>query len=903
MSRSLSRQQLHRLGEPFGDSATYATVTGKRIYGGGGSGGGSGQRDATMEERRLWDAQASSLEQMSAVAMPMLTTGMGNMGVMANEAMDGTLSTRLRNMAGVDAAQAMGQGLSAASRGLERYGSTMNPNALGATMNAAGLEGAKMKSNAMNMANTAAEDVKWQRNAALTSLASGQGSSSVSGMGSLAGQIGQSRQASNAAAANEQASNNQALAGLGMGLAQVMKADGGEIRLASGGGVQSFQRPSSFQSAPRVGGFDSTKEDEDGGGIMATLQPVLTPLAIQEAGKVVVPAVKGLMGGGAGLGSGLSLAGSAGVGAGSVGTGIVGGTSAAAGMGGSLGGGLSLASAGGAGMGGGALGAGIGGGTAATGAAAGTAAGGAAAGGAAGAAGAGAAAGTGAAAGAAATGAAGTAAATNAWNPVGWAAAAYLAGSALDLWADGGDVGERKDMRPGGHVRGPGTETSDSIPALLSNNEFVNNADSVKLPRKESKQVVQTWLEEGGTTKELLNEINNAGLRKRGKPPQPIAESKNGEVRALSGGLAALGHIARGYVPAAMDIDHRKKQEKRIEDQQAENTRRWDAQNAREDEKFSMMKNDREAQKAAAEGVRAAFREATENMTTMSGFVDQLKQGKVDSGTFVSTLAPHAKQMGMEIKQAPGGKFVVNDQKGGQSVFKNSDELATYMSDPAHAQRVMQDAYLKAAQFDPAMAGKAMELVNARAKDMRDEKEFEFRKWQGEQANSRGWSADGRAAEAHRYDIEEKKYKAEAEKEVRDLRKSLATATDEGERAAIRQRIEDIAGGARPGGYKVGQDAGAGYLINEKTGDAIRLRNAAEATSERMKHTAPPRGATPGLATAGTQQVAPAARQQAADGWIPLPDKSGNLKPNGKYLIGDRMVRISPDGSGYRPIN
>ena len=209
MSRSISRQQLYRLGEPLGDSATRTTVTGKRIYGGGGSGGGSGQRDATMEERRLWDAQASSLEQMNAVAMPMLTTGMGNMGVMANEAMDGTLSTRLRNMAGVDASQAMGQGLAAASRGLERYGSTMNPNALGATMNAAGLEGAKMKSNAMNMANTAAEDVKWQRNAALTSLASGQGSSSVSGMGSLAGQIGQSRQASNAAAANEQASNRR----------------------------------------------------------------------------------------------------------------------------------------------------------------------------------------------------------------------------------------------------------------------------------------------------------------------------------------------------------------------------------------------------------------------------------------------------------------------------------------------------------------------------------------------------------------------------------------------------------------------------------------------------------------------------------------------------------------------
>ena len=34
MSRSISRQQLYRLGEPFGDSATRTTATGKRIYGG-----------------------------------------------------------------------------------------------------------------------------------------------------------------------------------------------------------------------------------------------------------------------------------------------------------------------------------------------------------------------------------------------------------------------------------------------------------------------------------------------------------------------------------------------------------------------------------------------------------------------------------------------------------------------------------------------------------------------------------------------------------------------------------------------------------------------------------------------------------------------------------------------------
>jgi hypothetical protein len=32
----------------------------------------------------------------------------------------------------------------------------------------------------------------------------------------------------------------------------------------------------------------------------------------------------------------------------------------------------------------------------------------------------------------------------------------------------------------GGHVRGPGTETSDSIPALLSDNEFVMPAKAVR---------------------------------------------------------------------------------------------------------------------------------------------------------------------------------------------------------------------------------------------------------------------------------------------------------------------------------------------------------------------------------------------------------------------------------------
>lgn len=687
-------------------------VGGRTLYKGGG--GGSGQRDATAEERRLWAAQADSLESMNAVAMPTLVTGMGNLGVMANESMDGTLSTRLRNTAGADASQAMGQGLSAASRGLERYGATINPNAMGATMAAAGLEGAKIKSNAMNMANMAAEDVKWQRNAALTGLASGQGSSAVSGMGSLAGQIGQSRASANAADMQQQSANNQAMAGLGMGLAYMMKADGGEVRLADGGGLQKFQRPTRPSNPSRIAVGDGASGEQSGSGL-GMVASLALPYAAKKAGEGALAGIQGLGGGSAPLAAGAAPAATAELG---TGTGLgfsglgAGAASAAApsavgtgGAGMASGLGLSGTAAGGAGAAAGTAGA-----TAATtGAATGAAAGGAAAG----------------------TAAAGTVASTNAWNPVGWAAAAYLAGSALDLWADGGDT-SRVDMTPGGPVRGPGTKTSDSIPAWLSNKEFVNNADSVEMPRAETRGLVKAWLKEGGSTKELLNDINNAGLKKRGKPPQPIAETRNGAVRATLGGLAALGHMARGAVPVAMDMDRQNEYTKRLEAQQAEDRRRWDAQNARAvaadqraDEQFGMLKQDRDDAQKRTAGVRGAFESAQADLSSMGGFVDQLRGGQVDPGTFVSTLAPHAQRLGMNIRKAQGGQWLVQDKSGAQSNFRSDAELANYMADPKHSQRRIEAAYLEAARYDPAMADKAMSLIHKNAEAMHRDKEFE----------------------------------------------------------------------------------------------------------------------------------------------------------------------------------
>ena len=109
------------------------------------------------------------------------------------------------------------------------------------------------------------------------------------------------------------------------------------------------------------------------------------------------------------------------------------------------------------------------------------------------------AAGAGSAAGAAGAGLASTAAAA-----LPWVGGAYLLGSALDLWADGGPVpheqprGLRLDMRQGGATPDVGTETSDSIPAWLSKGEYVVNADAVK---------------EVG--KDKLEKINEKGLKKR----------------------------------------------------------------------------------------------------------------------------------------------------------------------------------------------------------------------------------------------------------------------------------------------------------------------------------------------------------------------------------------------------
>lgn len=113
-------------------------------------------------------------------------------------------------------------------------------------------------------------------------------------------------------------------------------------------------------------------------------------------------------------------------------------------------------------------------------------------------------------------------AAANSWNPVGWVLGALALANAASK-ADGGEV-NYVDMTPGGPVRGPGTETSDSIPAMLSDGEYVLNAGAVKMIGKRK-----------------LDDVNKKGLKFR---DDHLAKS-NMVLRLAGGGLANLG-IALG---------------------------------------------------------------------------------------------------------------------------------------------------------------------------------------------------------------------------------------------------------------------------------------------------------------------------------------------------------------------
>lgn len=510
---------------------SFVTATGSRILcKGGGGGSSSAPYYANMD--RLYGVQSQAAEYMLNNSMPYIPGYMDNSSKMVSDAMDGTLSNQMRQRAGNEATATMGAALGANDRNMQRYGMGFSADRLLSEGNRNAIMGAAGKAGAMNNAAATAEDMKWNRNAGALGQATGMGTGAMDSVGSAARGYG-------AAAGQMQgydALNSAGYGKFGGAMAANAFKDGGSVKkpglhLATGGMPSNNPWTSWKNNNP----IQTSQPNGGGGGLGDAVGAVAmgaAPIMIGKGVKAGLSAVKGAMapakpaadaagivgerGGGAmangaePAAEGVSAAPEAAkpgldtvaaaapeptaaattAGANTAATTAGADAAAVAGTDAAATAGTDLAA------------------TAATDVAT-TAA-----------------ADTAATAGAAAMGEA--AAAGSAAGPVGTAAGLVVGGLMAsgvldDVFAKGGSV-KRKNMRPGGKVAGKGTETSDDIPAWLSDGEYVLNAEAVKMVGKEK-----------------LDQINDAGLDKRGdKPGLELACGGKVGRKMAGGGFAGI---------------------------------------------------------------------------------------------------------------------------------------------------------------------------------------------------------------------------------------------------------------------------------------------------------------------------------------------------------------------------
>lgn len=549
-------------------------------FGGGGGSGSSGGNDT------LWNAQAKKVDQDMAMSGDMYDTWkqyspgyIKNANDMTKEAMDGTLTDRMRTKAGADADQATSTAIDAATKSTDRFGATLNTNAVAHDTKAAALQGAANKAGVMSKATEWGEGQKWARNQDAYSLTSGMPGNAVAASNaagnSMSSMAGMQNNANSTAA--------QSASGYGMmgaTLASKMYKSGGLVkvsclvnggvpvratrrlspggkvnRLAVGGVPQSpvanwRDRMSNVSIGNRSSGTtaDPIASTVSGAATMAVLKeaaPVVKDLGgkaygeIRNAGErlfnvdqtqppaevidkstqITDPNTPVDSTGNPTIpeGTDIPLEGSEQVT--SITDGGAGATEIAA---------EEAAT------------------TAATETAAAEATTAAAA-----------EATTVAAAEATAAAATETAvvagvetvAAANAWNPLGWAMGLGLAAAAASR-ADGGSMEReptnRVDMLKGGPVEGPGTETSDSVPAWLSTEEYVLNAPAVRMIGKEK-----------------LDELNEKGLQERHGKQARMVDGEAKPNGLFNGGMLgiAMGAGAQTY----NQLEQYKKQNERME--------------------------------------------------------------------------------------------------------------------------------------------------------------------------------------------------------------------------------------------------------------------------------------------------------------------------------------------------
>lgn len=482
--------------------------------GGGGDSGGVYYKN----QDKLFGAQADIATELYNQYAGLAPGYLKNTQTMTDEAMSGKLATRARNRAGADASQAFSSNMASINRGLSRFGSEFNPNALRQQQAAGAVEAAAGRADAMNGASEWAEDQKWNRNAGAYGQIAGMGTGAMQGLGSAGAGYGQMAYQQGSANAANAAGYGKFGAAVGTSL---FKADGGFIkkhglRLADGGFTGSRVRPMKRVDwrTQETGNFDGSGPNPAAAvasGLAPSLMaqglrgakdylvkeynaataPKAGEFTVGQGGDFTVPEAKGLdslpegvsktisstpSSGGEALASTIPEAATSATGTAATGAEVAGLAQGVAPVVGEMASGAGAAA-------------------------------------------------TEALATGATEAALGTTAAANSWNPVGWVTAAGLLANQL-FKADGGEIQDRglragrKDFKPGGKVSGPGTETSDDIPAWLSDGEFVLNAEAVKMVGKDKLEEIN---EEGLEKREGKSDGDEKGLRAARKPGVKLA--------------------------------------------------------------------------------------------------------------------------------------------------------------------------------------------------------------------------------------------------------------------------------------------------------------------------------------------------------------------------------------------
>jgi hypothetical protein len=228
-------------------------------YNGGGGGGSS--NEATAAQGRMLDYNLSQLKKTDAMRDPYMAGGLGGAMAAYDKYSDPAYQNRMLGQANTDAMSSFGQTMGAVNRNMSRYGAAFNPNRMANEMAGAGLQGAAMRTGAMNNMRTAIDDKqttaavnKWKLLNDMQTESMNQGNQIASGFGQMGGVMAQNAQA-----------DANAMSGLGsaamMGADMYFKygkKDGGEIPgYAQGGQVSRRMQMSDPNAAGVVSGSPS----------------------------------------------------------------------------------------------------------------------------------------------------------------------------------------------------------------------------------------------------------------------------------------------------------------------------------------------------------------------------------------------------------------------------------------------------------------------------------------------------------------------------------------------------------------------------------------------------------------------------------------------------------------------